>query len=366
MRGFTLPAVLAFLLVLPGPAPAAVTVPADSPFSYGAGCTYDSWNQSWTAYSTADTIRYVSQDLDKITQYFSMIHTYHAAAVGTSQLTIDPGLLGVLTYAKDHPEKGLQVLLGTNQDEATSAKLGSLTYARQWVQTILLDPMGNNKSLILGTVKAIGIGNEIDAQSVFSVNDFEKAVNNLYTALNEVGLGGIPITTTIANITSNSVARQYVDALASKWQSSWGDRFLFVNNFPWMQGKGVAELQRWYAEAETQYSSWSLFIGETGYPTRSDTSCWFDQINHFPNVSGGTGETAYANDLFTWLGNLYNSNDHHTITTFVFGAFDEPKKDPNCANCSENHYGLLNAQGLPKTDSAGHSINIPGWVKHEN
>lgn len=356
---------LTFLLCLVATTALAETkVSTSSPFSYGMGCSYDSWNQSWTAYSTADTIKYVGQDLDKLTQYFSMFHTYHDAAVGTSTLGIDSGTLGVLTYAKEHQDKGVQLFLCTNEDAATASKLGSLDYARNWVKTILLEPLGNNIHLVLSTVKAIGIGNEIDTQSVFSSSDFGKAVKNLATALSEAGLGSIPITTTIANITNNSVANGFIKALESSWQSSWGDKFIFANNFPWMQSGNEKTLESWYATASAQFSSWSIYIGETGYPTSSDPSCWFDR--NFPKVSGGTGEYAYTTDLLNWLGGIYNENNHHTITTFIFGGLDEPKKDPNCSTCSENHYGLLNADGTPKKDAKGATISIPAWVKHEN
>jgi hypothetical protein len=352
------------LATVPCLAAAETKVSGSSPFSYGVGCDYDPWNQKWTAYSVADQIKYVGQDLDKLTQYFSMFHTYHDAAVGTSTLGIEPGTLGILTYVKDHPDKGLQLFFCTNEDAATSSKLGSLDYARNWVKTILLEPLGNNTHLVSNTIKAIGIGNEIDAQSVFSPSDLGKAVKNLATALNEAGLGSIPITTTIANITSNTVANSYIKALESNWQSSWGEKFIFANNFPWMQGQSVKDLESWYAKASAEYSSWSIYIGETGYPTSSDPSCWFDR--NFPRVSGGAGEYTYTADLFNWLGDVYNQNNHHTVTTFVFGGFDEPKKDPNCSTCSENHYGLLKDDGTPKTDSKGKTISIPGWIKHEN
>lgn len=365
MRKIPLLALSIILFALTGPAGAETKVPGSSPFAYGVGCSYDSWNQGWTSYSVADTVKYVGQDLDKLTQYFSMFHTYHDAAVGTSALGIEPGTLGILTYVKEHPDKGLQLFFCTNEDAATASKLGNLDYARKWVKTILLEPLGNNVHLVLNTIKAIGIGNEIDAQSVFSPGDLGKAVKNLSTALNEAGLGSIPITTTIANITHNTVADGYIKALASNWQSAWGDKFIFANNFPWMQSQGVKSLESWYAEASAEYSSWSVYIGETGYPSQSDPTCWFDQVHKFPKVSGGTGEYAYYVDLFNWLGGLYNQNNHNTVTTFVFGGFDEPKKDPNCATCSENHYGLLDADGKPKKDSQGRSIGIPGWIKQE-
>ncbi|MBI4798113.1 MAG: hypothetical protein HY794_05145 [Desulfarculus sp.] len=341
---------------------AAAGVPTSSPFDYNVGVTYDSWMQSWIAYSRADTVKFVAQDLDKITGHFKMIHTYHDAAVGTSELLVDPGTLGVLTYAKDHPDKGLQVFLGTNEDAATASKLGNADYAKRWVQTILLDPMGGSASKVLSTVKAIGIGNEIDAQGVFNVHDFNAALRNLTEAMREAGLGAIPLTTTIANISHNAQAKAFVDTLGSNWQGAWGAKFVFANNFPWMQSKGVDALKSWYDGAQSEYSSWNLFIGETGYPYQSDPSRGFDHDQKFPSVSGGTGEYTYATDMFNWLGEQYSTSNHRTIPTFMFSGFDEPRKQPSVPGCSENHYGLLTASGAPMHDTAGHTLVIPDWV----
>lgn len=352
---------LAAMVLACTPAMAGIQVPTSSPFSYNVGCTYDSWMQSWIAYSREDTVKYVAKDLDGITSHFRMIHTYHDAAVGTSELLVDPGTLGVLTYAKEHQDKNLQLLLATNEDAATAGKLGSLDYARRWVQTILLDPLGNDVQLAAKTVKAIGIGNEIDAQGVFSVGDFRTAVSNLGQALREKGLGSLPITTTIANISHNNVAKGFVDALGETWQASWGHKFVFANNFPWMQSQGLEALKNWYAGAQTEYSSWNLFIGETGYPSQSDPSQGFDRDQHFPKVSGGTGEYNYVTDMFNWLGGQY-AEGKMTVPTFLFSAFDEPRKVPSVAGCSENHYGLLQANGTPKEDSEGKTISIPHWV----
>ena len=58
-------------------------IPTSSPFSYGVGINYESWEVGRTGYS-------ITKDLNQISDNFHLIRTYHDAAVGTSTVTIDP------------------------------------------------------------------------------------------------------------------------------------------------------------------------------------------------------------------------------------------------------------------------------------
>lgn len=342
---------------------AGVTVPTSTPFSHNAGFNYDPWFQPWTAYSQADYVSYVAKDFDVITQDMRMIHTYHGAGVGTPDLVIDPGQYAVMNYAKLHQSQDVELFVCTNQDAATAAKLGDATYAASWVQTILLDPLDNDVSTVKSVVKAIGIGNEVDAQTVFSASDMDTAIKNLTTALDQAGLGDIPITTSIANLANNPTAKGFVDVVQANWQSSWGSDFVFANNYPWMQGGDIGTLKAWYEGVQDEYSGLDIFIAETGYPSVSNPAGSFDK--NFPAVYGGTGEYQYITGLFDWLGDQYTSTGGYTVPTFIFSGTDMPKKVAGDPNCSENNYGIYQGTGaslMPKTDANGNQISIPSWV----
>lgn len=351
---------LAALVMLPATTWATVTVPTETPFSYNVGFNYDPWGQAWNAYSQEQYVAYVTKDLDAVTQGVHMIHTYHGAGVGTGALVIDDGQYAIMQYAAKNPGKNIELFLCTNQDAPTAAKLGDADYAVNWVKTILLAPLENNISLVKKVVKAIGIGNEVDAQSVFTSAQMDTAIKNLTTALKAEGLQDIPITTSIANIANNPVAKGFVDVVSADWQSSWGTAFVFANNYPWMQSGDINTLEGWYQGVQKEYSNLNIFIGETGYPSVSDPSSEFDK--KFPKVSGGTGEFDYITGLFAWLDTQYVATKGHTVPTFIFSATDMPKKYPAAVDCSENHYGLYTTDLKLKTDTKGRTISIPNWL----
>ncbi|MCB2186726.1 MAG: hypothetical protein KQJ78_09930 [Deltaproteobacteria bacterium] len=348
------------------PVPAGAGAPLATPFEHNVGIIYDPWFQSWTSYSPEQQAAYVNADLDTLTRDFRLFHTYHDVAVGTPDLEVDGGQAAIMQYAKAHPDLGIEVFLCTNEATPGAAALGSPGYAAKWVQAVLLDPLGDKES-VLKVVKAIGLGNEVDSQTVFSAAEMGTAMQNLTKALSDAGLGGIPVTTTIANLKDNKVAAGYVDQVVANWQKAWGTEFVGANNYPWMQNGDVDTLKTWYADVQQEYPSLGIYITETGYPYVSDPKGSFDA--KFPAVSGGAGEYDFTTGLLDWLHLQYVSpkTNGHTVPTFLFSGTDMPKKVAGDPTCSENNYGLYkrdpktNALTL-MTDSKGRTLQLPAWL----
>ncbi len=190
-------------------------IPTNTPFNYDLGINYETWGR-------AD----ITTDLNVITEYFSLIRTYHDAAVGTADPTspiIDPTEYQVIHYLTSTPAaNNVQLVMGTNNNDLAQGGYGapwspglmtSSAYTDAWVQMII-GAFGNVANT-LQHLKTIQLGNEIDANGPPASDpvDFAKyqtwideSFSNLQASLAKYGLGSVPVSTTIANYSSQQSA----------------------------------------------------------------------------------------------------------------------------------------------------------------
>ena len=84
-------------------------------------------------------------------------------------------------------------------------------------------------------------------------------------------------------------------------------------------------------------STKTIHIGETGWATTS---------NGFYGVNGSRATDQYKQGLY--YNQLREWTNNERISCFYFEAFDEPWKDAQNANGSENHFGLFTTKGEAK------------------
>lgn len=110
----------------------------------------------------------------------------------------------------------------------------------------------------------------------------------------------------------------------------------------------AAAMNRALLYAQNQYNSVQSYmksitvnkpihIGETG---------WSSISNGYYGTGGSRAADEYKQHLY--YSAMRNWTDSMNITCFFFEAFDEPWKDGNNANGSENHFGLFTAEGKSK------------------
>ena len=334
-------------------------IPSQTPFNFDVGINYESWTDG------RDN-RSISKDLDQIAQYFKLIKTYHAAAVGTSDPTqpeIDPTQQQVIDYVVNHG--GLQLVMGTANSALAAGGYGepwepgymtSKDYTDAWVE-MLIDAFGSAAE-VKKSLTAILLGNEIDANGPPPGDaDFQtywqtwipQAFDNLQASLKEAGLGAIPVSTTIANYgTSNTVSVQVPQYIADNWSADWNDGTPFVLFNQYTQNGGQSTD---YGQVESYFESvadaWEgtleAFVGETGY-----SSYW-----------GAQNQADVYQQIFDWLDGQRSSGGL-TVPLFAFDAFDRPSVSPP----QEVDFGIFktNKNDLPtglKPDLVG---VVPAWT----
>jgi len=335
-------------------------VPSQTPFNFNAGINYESWTDG------RDN-RSIPKDLDQITQYFKLIKTFHAAAVGTSDPTqpeIDPTQQQVITYVTNHG--GVELVMGTQNAALAAGGFGqpwapgymtSKAYTDAWVD-MLVDSFGSVAD-VKKHLKAILLGNEIDANGPPPTDpDFNtywqtwipQSFDNLKASLANAGLGAIPVSTTIANYgPTNTVSVQIPQYIADHWKSSWndGEPFVLFNQYTPNAGQSTnfGSVESYFESTQNALAGkLEVFIGETGY------SSYF----------GAQNQADVVQQIFDWLGGQ-RAQGGVTVPLFLFDAFDRPSiTNPP----QEADYGIFgsNANDKPtglKPDLVG---VIPSWT----
>ena len=228
--------------------------PVVSPFAYDVGIDYETFNTT-----------NISADLTAITQDFGLIRTYHDAAVGTSDPNmpqIDPGEAQVITFVVSHSTSAseIQLVMGTNNNALANGGYGSpwsaglmntRRYTDLWV-TMVINAFGG-VTATQRLLKGVLLGNELDANGPpptdASFDNYYQhwipdSFNNLKASLSAAGLGGIPISTTIANYplgsAMNVVATSVTDFIDANWSSTWNNDKPFVMYNQYTQNGGMS------------------------------------------------------------------------------------------------------------------------------
>lgn len=329
--------------------------PVVSPFKYNVGIDYETFNTT-----------NIPADLTAVTKNFSLIRTYHDAAVGTVNPNIpqiDPGEAQVISYVASHSP--IQLVMGTNNNALAQGGYGTpwsaglmtdKSYTDKWVQMVIR-AFGSVDKTKQG-LKSILLGNEIDANGPPpthpSFRDYyqkwiPQSFDNLKASLSAAGLGGIPISTTIANYPMgypppkppppdvNVVAQSITAYITRYWSPGWNQDkpSVMFNQYTLNGGMNTdfGPVQRYFQNlAALLRNSPQVFVGETGYDAK------FGEANEAKVISA----------IFQWLGQQ-RTNVGSTIPLFLFMAFNDP---------AQGQFGLYRRDPYRLKDG----ITIPSWV----
>ena len=336
-------------------------VPTDTPFGYNVGINYESWESGRTGYS-------ISADLDQITEYFKLIKTYHAAAVGTSNPTtpiIDSTQAEVINYVVATSD--VELVMGTASSALAQGGFGTpwsaglmtdKAYTDAWVQ-MLIDAFGGAAN-VEQHLKAILLGNEIDANGpppndpLF--NDYstwiQTSFDNLQASLRDAGLGSIPVSTTIANYGStNVVSVQITQYINDNWSADWNDGtpFVLYNQYTQdsMQSTDFKPVEDYFELVQTQVpNGLEVFIGETGYSS----------------FNGAQNQASVYQQIFDWLDGQESSGGK-TVPIFPFVAFDRPSFDTT-PTPQEADFGIFGEDANSQPTGLKPDLDglIPSWT----
>ncbi len=336
-------------------------VPAHSLFSYNVGINYETWTVGRNA-------RNIDKDLDTITNYFRLIKTYHCAAVGTSQVIIDPTMNTVIQYLLANEDLNMELALGTNNSALATGGWGTpwspglmttKTYTDQWVQ-MLINAFGSTSN-VKKFVKVILLGNEVDANGPLSSDttpfkDYHSvwipnAFDNLQKSLSDAGLPDIPVSTIIANFplgdpSSNIVASSSATYVKGHWSPQWNSAspFVLFNQYTLDSGKSVdfGPVILYFESVDSVVNgNPAVYVGETGY------SAEYTEASE-ANVIG---------QMFSWVDKQYSGNKR-TIPLFVFQAFDRPDK-----KVGQKKMGIFKEDAGNMPQGLKKDIQVPAWVK---
>ena len=337
-------------------------IPAETPFNYNVGINYESWESGRTGYS-------ITADLNQITQYFKLIKTYHAAAVGTADPTnpiIDQTQADVIGYVVATTD--VELVMGTANsalaqfDTSTSTWAAGLmtdkAYTDKWVQ-MLVDTFGGAAN-VENHLKAILLGNEIDANGPAptdpSFNDYltwiQTSFDNLQASLSDAGLGTIPVSTTIANYgSSNVVSAQITQYIDDNWGTDWNDGTPFVLFNQYTQNGGQSPefqpVEDFFERVQTEVpAGLEVFIGETG----------------FSSFYGAQNQATVYQQIFDWLDDQ-QSNGGKTVPTFPFVAFDRPSFDTT-PTPQETDFGIFGEDANSQPTGLKSDLDgiLPSWT----
>ncbi len=311
------------------PASSDPLVPKDSPYNYSIGVNYESWEEGRSGYS-------IKADLDQITQYFKLVKTYHAAAVGTADPTapiIDPTQAQVIDYVVGTPD--VELVMGTANSALAQGGFGTpwtpglmtdKAYTDAWVQ-MLVDSFGST-AMVGKHLRGILLGNEIDANGPPPTDPnfdaylgwIKQSFDNLQASLEAAGLGSIPVSTTIANYplndpSANVVASEITQYIHDNWSKSWNDDTPFVLYNQYTQSGGQSTdykpVESYFESVQAQVpGGLEVFVGETG----------------FSSFYGAQDQATVYKQIFEWLDGMdgQQGNGGAMVPLFPFLAFDRP------------------------------------------
>lgn len=340
-------------------------VPANSPFTYNVGINYNSWGPGRTGYN-------IGVDLGAISANFKMIRTYYDVAVGTADPTtpvIEPTQQQVINFVVGTSDEKL--VMGTFNSALAQGGYGtpwapglmtSAAYTNAWAQ-MLINAFGSAAN-VTAHLEGILLGNEIDANGPppsDSVNFplyqtwIQESFTNLKASLSAVGLGSIPISTTIANYGStNVISTMATSYIQTNWSSSWNNNspFVMYNQYTQATSTGpmastnFAPVASYFQGVEnTLAGAVDVFVGETGYST-------------YYNTTSANNQATVYNQIFAWLDGMESANNGKTVPMFLFQAFDLPGTSP----AYEQQFGIYAQTATSQPNGLKLGITLPTWI----
>ncbi|MEM7117021.1 MAG: hypothetical protein AAF614_31605 [Chloroflexota bacterium] len=304
-------------------------------FSSRQGICYQWRTQNYWFGPINEKAQHIEAQYKAIIQHFRVIHTYQLCGWDLSHYTDleTPGAGTLLKLAgatnKTSPTISVEVVQGTSNgvfDKFTT----EADDAANWAKT-LLGGFNQDTALALKTVRAIVLGNEIDAVGMVNHDPqkLEKTLLKLYSGLKSVGLGAIPITSTFANIGSdkytNPVAQALVQTIYNNWQAEWNSDtpFVFANHYTAnMTSTDPTTATSYIENARSHYTKTlnmpklKVYVGEMGYSA----------------ADGEQNEAKVDNAFFKWA-----SNQEQGAPVCVFQAYDQP----HAGSAREKQYGVF-------------------------
>lgn len=336
-------------------------IPSSTPFNYNVGINYESWTAGRNS-------RNIASDLDCITGYFRLIKTFHCEAVGTASVEMDPTQNEIIQYILNHPEKSIELALGTSNAVLAAGGWGApwkpglmteRTYTDQWVQMLISS--FSSTTNVKNIVKIIILGNEIDSNGPPDGNDkvlyysqwIPAALSNLKASLSAAGLGDVPVSTTIANYplgdpSSNIVASSVTTYIKQNWSPSWnsGKSVVLYNQYTpdWGKSADFGPVITYFESVHSKLGGTpGIYIGETGY----------SEENTLEN------EVRVTKQIFNWLESQHKTGGM-TVPLFVFMAYDHPDKAEG-----QRKMGIFRDNSSNQPQGLKSGIVIPAWVKEK-
>ncbi len=338
----------------------SVLIPKQTPFNYNVGINYETWEVGRKGYS-------IENDLQQVTQDFKLIKTFHDVAVGTanpSNPKIDPTQQQAINFIKKTTD--VELVMGTNTDALARLNpdgtwkpglMYSKAYTDKWVDMVI-ESFGS-KAQVKQHLKTILLSNEIDMQGpppghaqfkAYYQQWIPTAFDNLQASLSKKGLGGIPVTTTIANYgETNVVSVQVPKYINNHWKDGWNDGkpFVLFNQYtPGFSSTDFKHVESYFEGVQKQLpGKLEVFIGETGYSS----------------FYGAKNQADVYKEMFSWLDSM-RSQGGKTVPLFVFDAFDRPAYNPS--QPQEVEFGIYgeNANSQPTGLKPQLDGVIPSWT----
>ncbi|MEQ8654390.1 MAG: calcium-binding protein [Kiloniellales bacterium] len=338
----------------------APLIPKNTPFNYNVGVNYESWEAGRTGYS-------ITQDLKQITKNFNLIKTFHDAAVGTANPKnpqIDPTQQEVITYVRKTTD--VELVMGTNTNALAELNangtwkaglMNSKAYTDKWVEMVI-DAFGS-KTQVKQHLKTILLGNEIDQNGpppgnakfdAYYKQWIPNAFDNLKASLNKAGLGGIPVSTTLANYgPGNTVSIQIPKYINNHWKASWNDGtpFVLFNQYtPGFSSTDFKHVENYFEGVQAQVpGKLEVFVGETGY------SAYY----------GAKNQADVYSEMFSWLGGM-RAQGGKSVPVFAFDAFDRPSYQSWAPQ--EVQFGIYGENANSKPTGLKPDLDgvIPAWT----
>ncbi len=330
-------------------------VPARTPYSYGVGINYETWEVGRTGYS-------IPADVGQTLKDFRLIRTYHdVATYDMARPTIDPTQKQLIDAIRG--KAGVELVMGTLNSALfqggagnwTPGLMTSRTYTDAWVK-MLVDAFGS-RDHVKAHLKTILLANEIDINgpnpatepAAFGryMNDWiPAAFDNLKASLAKAGLGTIPVTTSLAAYgPGNQIANGIPAHFAENWPARWngGEAFAMYNHYPPAGPTDFGDVIGYSNQAVRTVPNNDVYIGETGY------SAFY----------GAGKQASIYQQMFRWLDGQH-ADGGHTIPLFAFMAFDRP----NDGQPAERQFGIYETR--PNGEPGGLEDHlaglIPDWV----
>ena len=325
------------------------SLPVKSPFNSNVGTCFSVMFSDWYVEllktpNAPKRFEYTQDRLSVVVDKFKMVRIYSLLVAGWEQtFNVTPeaqALLNLIPY-----NKNIEAIIGTTNNKEFFKVQENVN---KWI-----DILWNKLQLHTPCVKAIVIGNEINANS-YTPDDISQIMTCFKVAQKRYNLN-IPVTTSFSNLPNQSgddYSDSLVKSLVDNWDGNWNKwyPFVFINPYPDAAGinnaKGVYEWQgRVTKYYQVKYPRLQVFIGETGAEG---------------SVTDAAG-VVIMNDVFNELDTQFTVNSGKTVPTFMFESLNEGEKS---LNPNQQHMGVYKDAAADKGEdiTIKTGINVPAWI----